>query len=71
MLAARKLTKFCFLIFLVNFMLFYIISISSRPNNVNTSLNIVTDAVIPFKQALCKSYTDKSLYSTNGKSFIY
>ena len=69
MQAARKLTKFCFFIFLGNFALFYFIKISSRLNKVKTSLNIVTDSLIPFKQALCKSYTDKSLYSTNGKFY--
>ena len=44
-----------------------ITNIYSRLDNVNTSLNIVTESLIPFKQALCMNYADNKLYSTNGK----
>ena len=44
-----------------------ITNIYSRLDNVNTSLNIVTESLIPLKQALCMNYADNKLYSTNGK----
>ena len=47
-----------------------ITSIYSRLENVNTWVNIVTESLIPLKQALCMNYADNKIYSTNGKLHI-
>ena len=67
MLSVKWLQKVCFSILLVTWISICISDIYLRRDNVNTSLNIVTESLIPFKQALCKEYTDNILYSTNGK----
>ena len=70
MLSAKKLQKICFFIFLVTWLSLCLTNIYSSLDNVNTSLNIVTESLIPFKQALCMKYTDDTLYSTNGKFLV-
>ena len=67
MFVTLKLQKICFFIVLVTWMSLCMTDIFSRHDNVNTSLNIVTKSLIPFKQALCMNYNDNTLYSTNGK----
>ena len=68
MLSVKWLHKICFSILLVTWISICISDIYLRTlKNVNTSLNIVTESLIPFKQAHCKKYTDNILYSTNGK----
>ena len=67
MLSAKKLQRICFFILLFIWMSICITNIFSRPDNVNTSVNIVTESLVPLKQALCMNYTDNKLYSTNGK----
>ena len=67
MLSAKKLQKICFFVFLFTLMSICITSIYSRLENVNTWVNIVTESLIPFKQALCMNYADNKIYSTNGK----
>ena len=66
MFLAKKLLKICFFIIFVIWLSLCITNIHSRLENVNTSLNIVTESLIPFKQALCMNYTDNTLYSING-----
>ena len=67
MFVTLKLQKICFFIFLGTLMLLCIINVFSRLDNVRSSLNIVTDSLIPFKNALCMNYNDNTLYSLNGK----
>ena len=66
MFSAKKLLKISFFIIFVIWLSLCTTNIHSRLQNVNTSLNIVTESLIPFKQALCMNYTDNTLYSING-----
>ena len=70
MLPVKRLHRICFYFLLVTWMAICISNIYTRLDNVNTSLNIVTESLIPFKQALCIKYTNNTLYSTNGKLMI-
>ena len=70
MLSVKWLKKICFFILLFTWISIYISDIYTRRDNVNTSLNIVTESLLPFKQALCKTYFDNILYSINGKLTI-
>ena len=70
MFVTLKIQKICFFIILVTWMSVCIINIFSRLDNVTSSLNIVTDSLIPYKHALCMNYTDNTLYSTNGKLWL-
>ena len=67
MLTAKKLQKICFFLLLVTWVSLCLTNIYTSLDIVNTSLNVVTESLIPFKQALCMKYTDSTLYSTNGK----
>ena len=67
MLSAKKLQKICFFILLVSWVSLCLSNIYTSLDNVNTILNVVTESLKPFKQALCMKYTDNTLYSTNGK----
>ena len=67
MLSAKKLQRICFFILLFIWISICITNIYSRLDNVNTWVNIVTESLIPLKQALCMNYADNKLYSTNGK----
>ena len=66
MFVTLKLQKICFFI-VGTWMLLCIINTFSRLDNVRSSLNIVTDSLIPLKNALCMNYNDNTLYSLNGK----
>ena len=67
MLSAKKLQRICFFILLFIWISICITNIYSRLDNVNTSVNIVTESLVPLKQALCMNYAANKLYSTNGK----
>ena len=70
MLPVKRLHRICFFFLLVTWMAICISNIYTRLDNVNTSLNIVTESLIPIKEALCIKYTNNTLYSTNGKLII-
>ena len=70
LLSVKRLQKVCFFVLLVTWMTICISNIYPRLDNVNTSLNIVTEYLIPIKQAHCVKYTNNTLYSTNGKLTI-
>ena len=58
MLSVKWLQKNCFFILLFTSIYICISDIYSRLDNVNTSLNIVTESLLPFEQAFCKNYFD-------------